>query len=61
MSLKFDKRTFLKIKLGLNIFFVVIFAITAQTTPHPWDIIYYILGIMAAYFALDNAYNLAKK
>jgi len=61
MSLKFDKRTLLKIKLGLNIFFVVIFAGTAHTTPHPWNIIYYVLGIMAAYFAWDDAYNLVKK
>jgi len=61
MNLKFDKRTFLKIRLGLNIFFVVVFAICAQTTPYPWNIIDYFLGIMAAYFAWDNAYNLVKK
>jgi len=61
MSLKFDKRTLLKIKLGLNIFFVVICTGTAYTTPYPLNIINYVLGIMVAYFACDNAYNLVKK
>jgi len=59
--LKLDKRTVLKIKLGLNIFYVVFFAILAQKTPYPWNIIDYFLGIMAAYFAWDNAYSLVKK